>query len=390
MRFSEKNRWRTSTNRISEKLGVLRNRGRRVLDLTESNPTRCGFRYLGPGLLKPLADAANLVYEPDCLGLPEARAAVCRYYAEHGVTVHPKRVFLTASTSESYDHLFRLFCDPLDGILVPEPSYPLLSYLAEFSGARLEPYPLRYRQGRWGVDLERFQEALSQGSRAVVIVNPNNPTGNFMTSEETKAIQTLCRSKNIPVIADEVFLDYGWGSDRPQSLADSKEVLTFTLSGVSKVLGLPQMKLSWMVLSGPEDLTGEARERLEVIADTFLSVNTPAQRAFPDWMAKRGEIRAEILGRLRENHQALLAVFGTDGPVRVLEAQGGWYAVLESQSSLTDEEIVLRLLENEGVLVHPGYLFDFPAGNFLVLSLLPPPALFQEGIQKLFAALRSS
>jgi aspartate/methionine/tyrosine aminotransferase len=358
-----------------------------VLDLTESNPTRCGFSFYSGGLLEPLSDRANLVYEPDPGGLPEARRAVCRYYAEKGITVRPEQVFLTAGTSEAYSYLFRLLADPGEKIAVPVPSYPLFHYLADLSDTGIAEYPLVYEDG-WRADRAALEKAAGEDVRALIVVNPNHPTGHFTGGGEKAFLARFCRERGMAVISDEVFLDFPLEQGaRPESFAGNGETLTFTLSGISKVLGLPQMKLSWIVVSGPEDERREAAARLEMIADTYLSVNTPSQRALSPWLAARHPLLREIGDRLAGNLETLARAVAASRRARLLRAEGGWYAILALEGPRTDEAVALELLEKEGVLVHPGYLFDFEAGSYIVLSLLPASEDFSEGVRRLARSL---
>lgn len=390
MPFSKRTGWETQSNRISELAALLAKNGHGILDLTSSNPTQCGFSYLNPTLLAPLADAGNLSYEPTPRGLLEARLAVCGYYRGRGIEVSPEQVFLTAGTSEAYQFVFRLLTEPGDILLAPRPSYPLLDYLAGLQDLEVERYPLVYQNG-WKVDGPKLGIGNSTRPKALVVVNPNNPTGNFTTGLEREAINQFVSAEGAAVISDEVFLDFAFERQHqpPPSFAQNSDVLTFTLSGISKAAGLPQMKLAWMVVSGPKDAREAAFRRLEVISDTYLSVSTPAQRALPFWLGKQKEITEEILGRLKMNRAHLARAVSGLKEARLLDSQGGWYAVLQVAGDVTDEEWAMRLLRKEHVLIHPGYLFDFEAGNFLVLSLLPPPAIFSESTTRLAARLQN-
>ena len=379
-RFSKRINWTIVPNSIAQELEKRRRAGKSVLDLTESNPTRCAFRYLKPEILKALTHPKNLIYEPDPRGLFEAREAICQYYAGHGVKVTPGQIFLTASTSEAYNFVFRLMTDPGDQVLIPRPSYPLFEYLLSLNDLKRNHYSLIYAE-RWAIDIASLQAAASSQTRGIVLVNPNNPTGNFVGEAEKEEINSFCTAKGLFIISDEVFFDFAFVPKKESSFAGNDKVLSFTLSGISKILGLPQMKLSWIVVSGPPDLRQRAIERLEIIADTFLSVNTPSQRALPAWLRGQKTIRKEVLGRLLPNKKYLEEKFQKNEKVRVLKAEGGWYAVLQIHSDLSDEELALRLLKNQGVFVHPGYFFDFEEGNFLVLSLLPPPEIFRKGVE---------
>lgn len=385
MRFSKKTGWPSGENPLTQAVNKKRSNPR-FIDWTESNPTRCAFGYLDAGLLNPFSDPANLSYEPDPRGFLPAREAVCRYYAEHGASVRPERVFLTSSTSEAYGFLFRLLADTGDSIAAPAPSYPLFSYLADLEGLRLCHYRLRYDQD-WRIDEASLRGFLKKEKpKALLCVNPNNPTGNYAGKNETGIFQEACASGETALIADEVFLDFGW-SEKQTTFAGSK-LPSFCLSGVSKILGLPQMKLSWITVNGPEDFMKEAARRLEIIADTYLSVHTASQRALPVWMEKRREISGEILEHVKKNRRSLELALASSKSVRVLGAAGGWYSVLEVQSDLDDEALALRLLEKQQLFVHPGYFFDFEEGNYLVVSLLLPEPLFADAVSRLTTDLR--
>ncbi|MBI4353563.1 MAG: pyridoxal phosphate-dependent aminotransferase [Candidatus Omnitrophica bacterium] len=385
MTFSKRTDWPKVLNLFSRKAEECRRSGQTPLDLTESNPTRCAFDYLKPKILEGFSNPQSLLYEPDPRGLLAAREAVCRYYAEKGIRIGPDQVFLTASTSEAYTYLFRLLCNPGEPALAPAPSYPLFRYLSELNDIELCEYRLRYNGEAWRVDIPHLERSFKNKTKAVILVNPNNPTGNFIHAHEREAVLSLCRKEEAAVICDEVFHDFAFHSTEEPSIgfAGEERVLSFTLSGVSKIVGLPQAKLSWIVVNGPKALREEAARRLEVLADTYLSVNTPSQRALAGWLERRKEIQGEILERLRTNRRFLSERLEGVEAVRLLGSEGGWYAVLEVKSPCDDEALAIRLLEKRQVLVHPGYLFDFEGGCFLVLSLLPPSEVFREGVERM-------
>jgi aspartate/methionine/tyrosine aminotransferase len=379
MPFSARARFAAAPNRLSRLLLEKRRSGARILDLTEANPTRVGIAY-PPDLLLPFAGAANLVYEPEPLGLPEARGAVAGDYARRGAAVPPERVVLCASTSEAYAFLFKLLLDPGESVLVPRPSYPLFEFLARLEGARTEFYDLEY-DGEWHLSLARLRERIGRDTRALCVVNPNNPTGSFLKREEADGLMALCAERGVAIVSDEVFADYGFGSDarRVTSLAgQDRDALVFSLGGLSKSCGLPQLKLGWIAASGPEALRSEALRRLELIADSYLSVSTPVQRAAKALLARLPELQAPIQARIAAN-LALLERRARGANFTLLRAEGGWYAVLRVPRTAPEEERVLRLLERDDVLVHPGFFFDFQDGTHLVLSLLPREDDFARG-----------
>jgi alanine-synthesizing transaminase len=385
--FSARTRWDLTPNRLARILKAKRTAGEPVIDMTESNPTRAGIPYPSD-LLDPLAYPAALRYEPTPWGLEPAREAVASDFARRGFPLRADRILLTASTSEAYSLLFKLLCDPGDEVLVPRPGYPLFDYLAGLESVRVASYPLEY-DGAWRLDVAALAAAVTGRSRAVVTVNPNNPTGSYLKRDEARALRALCAERGLALISDEVFADYEVGEDprRMGSVAEDGSGLAFALGGLSKSCGLPQLKLAWIATSGPEGLRDQALSRLEVVADALLSVGTPVQVAAPSLLARRAELQAPIRARLRENGEALRGRLAPSSPARLLEREGGWYAVLRVPATHPEEEQVARLLERSNVLVHPGYFFDFPSEAYLVLSLLPPPPLFAEGLGRILDSL---
>ncbi len=331
--------------------------------------------------MKAFADPRWLRYEPSPAGILDARAAVSQYYSGR---VPVDRILLTASTSEAYGFLFKLLADPGDEILAPCPSYPLFDFLAALDSVRIVQYPLVYHGG-WAIDFDALVARITPRTRAVVIVNPNNPTGSFLKRAELAQLVAVCRQRGLAILSDEVFSDYGFEDDpaRVRSLIDVEDVLTFSLSGLSKVSGLPQLKLGWVVVSGPESLRLQAFERLELIADTYLSVGAPVQWAAGTLLGLREEVQGEILVRVRRNLEFLRGKIGADSPWRVLNVEGGWYAVVEAPRIHTEENWVLTLLDQSSVLVQPGFFFDFEREAFLVLSLLTRPEVFEEGVRRI-------
>src|SRR5581483_7339451 len=353
-------------------------------DLTLSNPTRAGLEY-PPDLLVPLADRRGLIYEPAPLGLEEARAAVAHEFARRGRVVDPHRIALVASTSEAYSLLFKLLADPGDEVLVPRPSYPLLEYLTALDAVIARPYDLEYH-GVWSIDLAALEAAVGPRTRAVVVVHPNNPTGSFVSAAEADRLERLCRDHGMAVIADEVFADYVLEPDaRPASPAAGRGALAFALGGLSKSVGLPQAKLAWIAVDGPDDLVERAIARLELICDTYLSVSTAVQLAAPRLLEQGATVRGRIAGRISANYERLKELSRAAPASRVLRADGGWYAILQVPAFEPEEDLVVGLLARDGVLVHPGYFFDFPGGSHLVLSLLPPEETFAKAVSIVMA-----
>jgi alanine-synthesizing transaminase len=340
-----------------------------ILDLTESNPTAAGFDYPSEAIRSAIADPRSLRYEPAAAGMPAARAAVSEYYSGR---VSPDRILLTASTSEAYSFVFKLLADPGDEVLVPTPSYPLFDYLAALDSVRTVPYPLAYH-GTWMIDFDALGRSITSRSRAIVLVNPNNPTGSFLKQSELAPLLDLCRKHNLALISDEVFADYVF------------EVPSFCLSGLSKVAGLPQLKLGWIATGGPSNHREKAFEGLELIADTYLSVSAPVQWAASILLGLRFGLQRQILGRVSANCDFLASQVGPTSPWKLLSAEGGWYAILEAPRIQSEEEWVLNLLGEDGVLVQPGFFFDFEREAFLVLSLLTAEDVFREGVARVLA-----
>jgi len=386
--FAKRTDWSFDLNPLTRRLNVLKKRGRQILDLTESNPTHCAFHY-PPNLLSALHDLRNSAYAPSPKGLSRAREAVARYYSEKGITVSPEHLFLTSSTSESYSFLFRLLLNPNDHLLVPKPSYPLFEYLATLNDVVITPYPLVYHKA-WRMDLQRLSEELRSDTRAIVVVHPNNPTGSFVKKKERDFLIKLSKEKGLSLIADEVFLDYAYPEAvaHAVSFAQERSVLTFTLGGISKTLGLPQMKVSWIVVSGPKRLRDAAIGRLEVISDTHLSVNTPSQQALRRWFSFRSLLQREIRQRLLSNRQTLFELCRRSGLCEPLHAEGGWVAVLRLPNFQSEEAWVLEFLEKDGVLAHPGYFYDFDEEAHVILSLLVPSERFREGVSRLLSRVQ--
>jgi alanine-synthesizing transaminase len=386
--FSERTNWRLRPNALSRALEEARASGRQILDLTISNPTEAGVRPDAETVLGALANPGAMHYDPQPRGLLGARRAVCRYYREsHGVSdLDPERLILTTSTSEAYSYVFRLLCNSGDEILVPKPSYPLFEFLADLADVKLVPYPLLYDHG-WQIDFDSLYKAATARSRAVILVHPNNPTGSYVSAAETSALNVFCHDYGLALIVDEVFLDYAHDGSPRRSFVSNADALTFTLSGVSKISALPQMKFAWVVANGPKEMVAEAGARLEIIADTFLSMNTPVQLAAAVLLDQRRQIQPILLDRLRSNLAELDRQLASHPSCTRLLVEGGWYVVLRVPALGSDEDLAIRLLREAGVSVHPGHFYDFPSEGYLVLSLITEPADFREGIARVLRAV---
>lgn len=388
--FAQRTGWEMLQNEITSQLDGFHQSDTPVIDLTESNPTRCGFIYPQAKILKPLAASKNMLYDPSPSGNREAREAVVHYYRSRNITVSPEQIFLCASTSEAYTFLFRLLADPKERVLFPRPSYPLFEFLVGLNDIRMDTYALGYDRGirrdedEWFIDLKSLEAEVQSNTKAVVLVNPNNPTGSYVKNDELKALNKICSENHIALISDEVFYDYGFEprTDRI-SLAENKKVLTFAMGGLSKTLCLPQMKLSWIIVNGPEAQVRAATERLEIILDTYLSVNTPVQNALHDWLQLQPEIHTEVMSRVLENRDFLRQHFKGVKECECLNAEGGWYSIVRLPETMSEEEWGLEFLNKDHVFVHPGYFFDFLEEPLMVVSLLPKIELFREGITRI-------
>jgi aspartate/methionine/tyrosine aminotransferase len=380
--FSDRTNWKLTRNRLTEALDEVRSSGARILDLTISNPTRAGLRYEDALILQSLASPKVLDYDPQPKGLTSARSAVAAYYeTAHNIRLDRDNVILTTSTSEGYSFVFRLLCNPGDELLVPKPSYPLFEFLADLQDVKLIPYPLIYDHG-WQMDFPSLEKVVTRRSRGVVVVHPNNPTGSFVHAHEQELLNRFCREHNLAIIADEVFLDYSHGGVLQKSFAGNQDVLTFTLSGVSKISALPQMKVAWIASSGPTAEVKAAMDRLEVIADTFLSMNAPIQWALPALLEQRTSIQKQLRDRVLANLTELDRQLAGQKSCQRLSVEGGWYAVLRVPVMQTDEELAVNLLRQKSVLAHPGHFYDFPSDGYMVLSLIGPEEEFAEGIRR--------
>ena len=389
VRFSQRLAWGVSENRLAAAERELRASGRPVFDLTLSNPTGAGLPYPATAIAGAFADPAMTRYQPSPRGLANARASVAGDYARRGAVVDADRIFLTASSSESYGLLFKLLGNPGQAVLVPEPSYPLFDYLARLEGLVPRPYRLAF-DGRWHIDFQGLDFA---NAAAVVVVSPNNPTGSYLGGEDWNRLAVWAAGHDVAVIADEVFADFPIAPavDAIFVLAGRRgPALTFSLGGLSKSSGLPQMKLGWIAAAGPDALVETALANLELVADTYLSVGTPVQLALPRLLEIGADIRRAIHERVLRNRRALADRIDGASPCTLLPAEAGWSAILRVPETISDEEWALRLLRESSVLVQPGYFFDLHLGATLVVSLLAPPAAFDHGIACLLAAVRGA
>ncbi|MFB3906527.1 MAG: pyridoxal phosphate-dependent aminotransferase [Acidobacteriota bacterium] len=380
--FSQRTSYSFAKNPLALALDARRKQRLEILDLTESNPTRVGFAYPEAAILKALGTPRSLVYQPEAFGLKSAREAVAAYYRERGKEVETRQIVLTASTSEAYSFLFKLLADPDDQVLIPQPSYPLFDFLARLNSVRTAQYPLVY-DGSWRLDRSALTASLDSRTRAIVVVSPNNPTGSRLEHDDWQWLADLCADRQAPLIWDEVFHDYPLENEgQVFNPLHRPDVPAFLLNGLSKTAGLPQLKLAWIIVTGPEAFRRAALERLEIVADTFLSVGTPVQHALSGLLALRFSIQKEIRARLLENLAALRRTLAGSA-AEVLPIEAGWCAVVRLPRVRSEDQWVVDLLEHSGTLIHPGYFYDFQEEPFGVLSLLPLPSVFERGVKAL-------
>ncbi|MGH9727473.1 MAG: pyridoxal phosphate-dependent aminotransferase [Candidatus Acidiferrales bacterium] len=382
--FADRTNWNLATNRLAEALAQHRAKGKPLWDLTVSNPTDCGFRYDTAAILRALSNPAVTIYQPEPRGLPTARRAIAEYYAARGDDVPVEDILLTTSTSEAYSFVFRLLCNPGDELLIPAPSYPLFDFLANIQDVKLVRYPLFYDHG-WEIDFQAMQQAITSRTRGIIVVHPNNPTGNYVNASQVKRLNEICSAGDMAIIADEVFLDFSLTQEQPVSFAANREALTFTMSGLSKISGLPQMKAAWLITSGPDPSKSQACARLEVIADTFLSPNTPVQVALPSFLEQRHAFQQQLMARVRSNLSELDRQIAGQESCSRLKSEGGWYAILRVPATRPDEDLAVELLESTGVYIHPGHFYDFPGEGYLIVSLITPESIFAEAINRVIS-----
>jgi alanine-synthesizing transaminase len=385
--FADRTNWNLRPNRLAEALDQHKSGGRKLLDLSTSNPTECGFHYDARAIMRSLCSPASLQYRPEPLGMKSARQAVSDYYAARGDRISVDDLVLTASTSEAYSFIFRLLCNPGDELLIPTPSYPLFDFLADVNDVKLLRYPLFYDHG-WHVDLHALKRAIRPRTRGVIVVHPNNPTGHFTKVQEITELNQICSSNQMAILADEVFLDFFLGTAQV-SFAGNTDALTFTMSGISKISGLPQMKFAWLAVSGPEREKREALGRLEMIADTYLSLNASIQLAAPALLQQRTTFQQQLMARVLKNLTWLDLQLGHESKVSRLEVEGGWYVVLRIPAIRPDEELAIELLQKQDVYVHPGHFYDFSGDGYLVASLITPEQVFSEGMHRILSAVQS-
>ncbi len=381
--YSHRLSWDFSPNALSRVIAEKRRRGVPLLDLTISNPTEAFANYPHDAVRSAYANIADFSYTPEPFGAEEARRAIAESYAERAIAISPDQILLTASTSEAYALLFKLFCDPEDEILAPIPSYPLFDFLARLESVRLVPYRLSY-DGRWFIDFASFREGISRRTRAIVIVNPNNPTGSFLKECEKKELFEIAERHDLPIISDEVFMDYPLGSigQRIPTLIGCERVLSFSLNGLSKTAGMPQVKLGWVAVNGPSAERAFVRERMEVLFDTYLSVSTPVQQALPQLLKIGAGIRRQIAERIQGNLGTLDRLLG-NSPAHRLYTEGGWSAILRLPRTSTEDTWVTRFAEEHDVIVQPGYFFDMGSEPYVVVSLITAPEILEEGIRRI-------
>jgi alanine-synthesizing transaminase len=381
--FSSRTDWNTAPNKLSGLIAEKRLKGEIIFDLTESNPTKCEFSYPDHEIIKALNTPSITSYKPEPFGLLSARKAIAEYYAELSVAIKSEHIVLTSGTSEAYSFLFRLLCNVGDEVIVPQPSYPLFDYLCQLNDIKLKNYRLAY-DDEWYIDFESLQEQITERTRAIVLVHPNNPTGSYLKQDEFNRICSLASKHNCSIITDEVFGPYDIlpNVHRAHILNSESDVLLFSLNGISKLLGLPQLKLSWIIAHGSSQFTTEALKRLEIIGDTFLSVNTPVQLALPNILLYSSDIGSQIRSRIQTNYRLLQSVF-TGSSVSVLRVEGGWNAILQFPQRKSDEEWTVQILLQKNIIVQPGHFYDFDRESCIVISLLPILRIFKESIEEI-------
>jgi len=378
--FARRTQWSQQANALNLSLEELKKQQISIIDLTVSNPTECGFSY-PDHLLGQLEKKENLQYQPEACGLVHARQAVAKHY-----DFPWQQVVLTASTSEAYSFLMRLLVNPGEKVLIPRPSYPLFQFLLEINDVDFDYYPLVFDGLRWSLDLQTLKGLIDNKTKAIILVNPNNPTGSYINRAELNVLNQICQEHQMSIISDEVFLEYAFEQDDRISCMGNQSVLTFSLGGLSKSMALPQMKCAWILASGPQKVLTEALSRLEIIADTYLSVNTPVQNALGDWLKEAKVIQGQIKSRVEDNLQWLRKRLHLHSS-SILALQGGWYVTLRIPAIKSEEQWALEFLKEDHLLVYPGYFFDFDKEAYMIISLLPEKGIFQEGLTRLIKRL---
>ncbi len=380
--FSDRFEYQPGQNDLYKTLNELQKSGEDWIDLTLSNPTKAKIIYPSEAILHSLSNSLGMDYDPNPKGILSAREAVSGYYLQKGISYSPEDLFLTASSSEAYSFLIKLLCNPKEEVLIPSPGYPLFEFLSLLEGVKFNTYRLDPEKN-WGIDFEDLESKLSKKTKIVFVVSPNNPTGSIISKNEFEKLKELGTAKKFSIVLDEVFGDYLYGSESTSLQIENSTAPIFTVNGISKILALPQMKLSWIHIQAPDDWKEECKERLEIIADTYLSLATPIQLALPELLHWRKMIQSQVQRRIQRNLQILEEVFGNTDHIRYKLPAGGWYSILQSKSFLDDQEMCLKLLKKEKVLVHPGSMFGLDAdAGYFVLSLLPENDLFQEGLTR--------
>ena len=382
--FSKRTQWTTIPNRISLLVEQKRRRGETIIDLTESNPTICGFDYPEKEILSALSQESVMKYKPEPRGLLQAREALSAYYTSFGIYINPEQIVFTSSTREAYSFLFKLLCNVGDNVLIPRPSYPLLEFLSQINDIEPKQYRLIY-DGEWHIDFESLKMNLTNRTKAILLVHPNNPTGSYITQKEFDEICNLAAEHQCAIIIDEVFLPYSINSDNPKQyiLEIPDSVLTFSLNGISKLIGLPQLKLSWIIIQGNSQFRAEVLNRLDILTDTFLSVNTPVQFALPTLLKYAPDIQKQILSRIRSNYTSLLNCFA-QSKGSILNTEGGWYGILKLPQKQSDEDLILEFLMKANILLFAGHLFELEQHSTVITSLLPPTNTLQEALREIF------
>lgn len=380
--FSNRTNWNLSPNWLTKLIAERRQKGHVILDLTESNPTKVGFDFYSDSILNPLNNGNNLIYEPDSKGLLNARIAVSGYYKQKGIDVNPENVIMTCGSSEAYSYILKLIAEVDDEVLVPVPSYPLLSIISQLNDVVLKHYRLVY-DGEWHIDFESITSAITKKTKAILVIHPNNPTGSYIKNYEYKILIDIAAKNNLVIIADEVFLDYSItdNEQRIESFAGKSDVLTFTISGISKMLGLPQMKIGWLIVNGPHKYCVDALSRLEMIADTYLSVSIPVQNSLSYWLNQFHHTNSKILDRVKQNYFLLNRASNNNLAPSVLYVEGGWNAIFKLPKIHSDEEWVEKILTNSNVLFQPGYFYDFEEDSNLVMSLIQHPEILETALK---------